>query len=636
MRKNAGNPFALQHVYPRMRYFLGFGRTIYQLWVNVFLGFKKRRASTVVPANYTVCNKETVDSQFELHCVSGDLPADIDGSLYIAQCLGAPKAFMVGETNIVRLEFGPDRVKLTNRRMRTPASLALQSLAPTKYRFDFFGLFYLSPGVGMFSYTEGMYLLPDGRIAVTSDIDRPWVIDRTDLRAITPIGRRDEWIPIMTDSAGEVLGSLFAGYNTSHAVQPDHRTGEVFMVNFQKRQPTGEHPVNFIRWTGEGPFKRWLVLGEDGEPVEIKQSIHELVFSKDYVLLADTAFVTGTEMFFPWKSAPLPNEKTVVYIIDRRELKQNGNTVTAKRMEVNKACIHLIAEYENPDDNITVYMLHTPATNTAELIREHDRNLDGNYFPKHLIGYGTLPVLDLSSVGKHVLDMKLREVANSQYLSQMPYTWGPYLYTYIGRQTSPFNGQDLFVMFKGFSRDILPERIFKAYKDIDSRKVPLEQMVGGEGLKHNTSICRITTGDFKIADAYVFPDHVLLLTIACLEAKNQQPGYVIAGIVTDENVEDGSSGHQYWLFPADNLAGGPICKLGHPELNNSTLFHGVYIPKSNAWSQNNLSEPYRISIRDDYPEDELKKWGNEVLSLFRDEIWPCFEPGKSNQMDKNS
>ena len=46
------------------------------------------------------------------------------------------------------------------------------------YRFDYFGLMYLSPGLGMFSYTEGMYLLPDGRIAVTSDVDRPWVIER--------------------------------------------------------------------------------------------------------------------------------------------------------------------------------------------------------------------------------------------------------------------------------------------------------------------------------------------------------------------------------------------------------------------------------------------------------------------------
>ena len=627
MKKNTATPFVLQHVYPRMRYFIGFGRMIYQLWIKIFFSFKKRPSFSVIPANYSIYNKDTVDSQFELNCISGDLPADIDGSLHIAQCLGSPKAFMVGETNIVRLEFGTDRVKLTNRLMKTPASLAFGKLATTKYRFDFFGLMYLSPGVGMFSYMEGMYLLPDGRIAVTSDIDRPWVIDRHTLRATTPIGRRDEWMPILNDSAGDVLGSLFAGYNTSHAVHPDHHTGEVFLVNFQKKQSDGEHPVHLLRWDGDASLERWLVLGEDGEPIEIQQSIHELVFSKDYILLADTAFVTGTEMFFPWKSAPLPNEKTAVYIIDRRELTPRSKTITAQRMEVNEACIHLVAEYENPDDTVTVYMLHTPATNTAELIREHDRDLNGQYFPNHLIGYGTLPVLDLSSVGKHVLDVKQGKVTHSQYLAQMPYTWGPYLYTYMGAKISPFHGQDLFLMFKGFSKGVLPKRIFNAYKDIDSRKVPLDEMISGNGLQHNNSICRITTDDLKIADAYVFSDRVLLLTIACLESKDKEhPGYVLAGVVKDEIVEGKSSGHEYWLFPADKLAGGPICKLGHPELNNSTLFHGIYIPSSVDRNLKTRVSPYRVSLRDDYPEDELKQWDNEIFSLFRDVIWPYFDP----------
>jgi hypothetical protein len=283
-----------------------------------------------------------------------------------------------------------------------------------------------------------------------------------------------------------------------------------------------------------------------------------------------------------------------------------------------------VAEYENPDDKITAYMLHTPATNTAELIRENDRDLNGNYFPEHLIGYGTLPVLDLSSVGKHVFDMKQKKVIHSQYLSQMPYTWGPYLYAYMGRQTLPYNGQDLFVMFKGFSKDMLPKRICNAYKDTESRRVPLEEMVDGEGLKHNNSICRIITKDFKIADAYIFPDRVLLYTIACLDSKEPNtPGYVIVGIVTDETARDESSGHEYWLFAADDLAGGPICKLSHPDLNNSTLFHSVYIPGSKEWE--NKSQPYHISLRDDYSIDELEKWGDEVLSAFSDVIWPYFD-----------
>ena len=185
-------------------------------------------------------------------------------------------------------------------------------------------------------------------------------------------------------------------------------------------------------------------------------------------------------------------------------------------------------------------------------------------------------------------------------------------------------------MFKGFSKDILPKRIFQAYKDIDSRKVPLNEMIDGEGLHHNNSIGRIATEALQIADAYVFPDRVLLLTIACLPSTDKErPGYVLAGVVSDESIHGKSSGHEYWLFPADHLAGGPICKLGHSALNNSTLFHSLYIPNSLGKDQGGRISTYRVSLWDDYPEDELKKWGNEIEAIFRDVIWPYFDADQS-------
>jgi len=204
MSKNETHPFILRYIYPQMRYLLNFGRKAYQFWVKGHTYFSARPLSSpVIPDTYKVHNTTTFDSKIDLSCLSGELPLDIDGSLFIAQCLGSPKAYMVGDTNIVRLDFENSQVKLTNRLLWTPTALARTKLAGTRYRFDFFGLMYLSPGLGMYSYTEGMYLLPDGRIAVTSDIDRPWVIERHNLRATTPIGRRREWIPMMAGSTGE-------------------------------------------------------------------------------------------------------------------------------------------------------------------------------------------------------------------------------------------------------------------------------------------------------------------------------------------------------------------------------------------------------------------------------------------------
>lgn len=587
---------------------------------------RRPTSSPVLPDAYSAFNTSTFDSEVDLHCMAGEIPEDIDGSLFICQCLGSPEAFMVGDTNIIRIDFNGKEARLTNRLMWTPAALARQKLKNTRHRFDFIGLMYLSPGMGMFSYTEGLYLLPDGRIGMTSDVDRPWIIERDDLQAVSAVGRRDEWLPMMSGGAGEVLGSLFAGYNNSHALYTDHEKGEVFLVNYQKKQSGGEHPVRLFRWDGSNDFEAWTVLDQNGREIEIKQSIHELVFTRDYILLADTAFVAGTEMFTPWKNADLPLEKTIVYIIDRRDLLPGKNSIPSRQVWVERPCIHLIPEYENPNDKIIVYMLNTPATNTAEILRTHDRDLDGNLFPKHLIGYGTLPVLDLSSIGKHLIDVRHSKVVWSKYISETPFCWGPYLYTFMDRQLEPYNGQDLFIMFKGFSRNILPERIFKAYKNVAERKVPIEKMVGGEGIHHNNSICRVTTDDFEIADAYVFPDRVHLYTIATLNSKySEGAGYVIAGIVTDQPAGKQSSGHEYWIFNASELSNGPVCKMGHGSLNNSTLFHTLYIPNSTAKILDQKKAMYQIPIREDYPKEEIEKWDVSVLRCFEEVIWPYFD-----------
>ena len=615
-------------VYPNFRHVMALGRNGHQIIKNAQLKFSKRATtSKIIPDNYTVCNTTTVDSDFDLKVIEGQYPADIEGSLYLCQCLGVPGAFMVGDTNIVKIDFTPEKAHLKNRLMWTPAAIARLALEKTRHRFDYFGLMYLSPGLGMFSYTEGMYLMPDGRLAVTSDVDRPWVINRETLRAETPIGRRDEWLPMMADKAGEVMGNLFAGYSNSHVLYTDHEQGEVFLVNYQYKQLDGSHPVNLMRWDGYRDFESWLVVDSAGAPIEIKQSIHELIFTRDYVLLADTAFIAGTEMLTPWKNAPLPYDKTVVYIIDRRDLSQTQDKVMARRIEIDEPCIHLIAEYDNPEDVITLYMLHTPATNTAEILKAYDKDLEGRLFPQHLIGYGTLPVLDLSSLGKHVIDMKTCTLKASKSIAEMPYCWGPYLYTYMGRQVKPFNKQDLFVMFKGFSKEMLPERIFKAYKDVDKRRVHIEDIIGGEGIQHNNSICRIHTESFEIVDSYTMPDKVLLYTIACLETPGE--GYVIAGVVRDTE-HAVSSGHEYWLFHANKLSEGPICKLGHKDLNNSTLFHTVYIPDTLSRELDKKDVIYHVPLRVDYPKEELLKWDTPVLKSFEDVIWPYFDRVKSS------
>lgn len=621
------NSFNFKHIYPSMRHAMGLGRKVHGRYKSFEAKFKTRNEdSKTIPKTYGVCNTNTINSDFNLNLLSGTLPQDIDGNLYICQCLGTPGAFMVGDTNLVKINFSKESVSIKNRLMWNPVSIARMALRETKHKFDYFGLMFLSPGLGMSSYTEGMYLLPDGRLGITSDVDRPWIVDRETLKVNTPLGTRKEWLPMMSGSAGDAMGKLFSGYSNSHVIYTDTETNELFLVNYQYKQADGTHPCQLMKWDGKSDLEIWNVVDENGKDIQILQSIHELIFTRDYIILADTAFVAGMEMLTPWKNAPLPNKNTVCFIVDRRDMKQGVDKVVAKRIEVEEACIHLIADYENPDDKITMYMLHTPATNTAEIIKHYDVDMNGNLFAKNLTGYGTLPVLDLSSVGKHVLDMKENKVEKSQYITDEKYCWGPYMYTYMGRQTENFIDQDLFVMFKGFAKDMLPKRIYKEYKDVENRRMTLEQMLDGDGLKSNNSIARIDKKSFEIADAYELPDKVLLYTISCLESnKTDHPGYLIAGVVQDVEENEKSSGHEYWIFKADELSNGPMCKLGHKDLNNTVLFHTVYINSELEEKLNQTKPTYNVPIREDYPEKELKLWQPCVKETFEKIIYPYYE-----------
>ncbi len=621
------NDKLFKKIYPSFSYYMNIPRKTYIKYKNFTTSLKKQLPiSNIIPDCYEVCNTTTINSNFDLNILEGSLPTDIIGNMYICQCLGTPEAFMVGDTNIVKINFSNGKANLKNQLMWNPASIAKTYLQNSKHKFTHLGLMFMSPGLGIFSYMEGMYLLPDGRLGITSDVDRPSIIDRENLKFQGTIGKRSEWIPMMSDKAGEVMGELFSGYSNSHVIYTDTITNELFLANFQPKQADSSHPCNLIKWDGKNDLKKWSVVDETGKDIEIIQSIHELIFTKDYILLADTAFVAGAEIITPWKNAPLPNDKTIVYIINRNDLVDANSSVVAKKIEIDEACIHLIADYENPDDILTVYMLHTPATNTAEIIKSYDTNLNNKRFPKQLIGYGTLPVLDISSLGKHTIDMKENKVLNSKYIRDDKYCWGPYMYTYMGRQTRELIEQDLFIMFKGFKPDMLPKRIYDAYKDSGSRKIPLNEMLSNDKYHSNNSIARIDKTNFEISDIYEMPDKVLLYTISSMESSTESKNeYILAGVVRDCKDNEKTSGHEYWIFDAKNLSAGPICKLGHKTLNNSVLFHTLYLTDNQENQLNKKEISYNFDLKQDYPLQELDKWNPEVRKMFEDIIYPYFD-----------
>jgi hypothetical protein len=65
--------------------------------------------------------------------------------------------------------------------------------------------------------------------------------------------------------------------------------------------------------------------------------------------------------------------------------------------------------------------------------------------------------------------------------------------------------------------------------------------------------------------------------------------------------------------------------LGHKALNNSTLFHAIFIPKTVAKELDQKEVTYKIPIREDYQKEELEKWDDYVLKCFEDVIWSHYD-----------
>lgn len=606
---------------------LASGRSLYEAYHDLREHVVRRPASSPgLPDAYHVVNTRTRDSELDLQCLAGGLPDDLDGALYISQCLGTPGAYFAGEPNIVRLRFRGARARITNRRLWTPSLFAVKQLEHTRYRFRSWGFFQWSFALGMQLYPEGMGLLNDGRIMVTGDICRPYVIDPETLLAETPIGRAREWMSFALGPALKMTGRLFPIINTSQGPFCDRETGEMFTLDYRLADADPEHPVRLLRWPGHGPLESWLVEDLQGNPIQIHQSVHDVVCSRNYVLLCDTAIAVGNGIFFPWTNLPKPKPYSVIHIIDRRELRRGAARVRARRVTVPRPAISLFAEYEDPGEHIKLYMLHLAALNPVDLVRPGDVDLDGRPFPANLIGYGTLPPVDLGGLGRHILDAARGTVVESTFLEDPAYTWYPYMLSYPHRHQRHYAGQDVFILFRGYHPSLLPKRMLEQYRDTPQRRVPLERLIGSDAIRCPPSICRISTERMEIVDAFQFPERVHCHTQYYIDPTHGVgEGYVLAAVVTDSYDPARSSGQEYWLFRADRLSEGPICRLGHVDLDNTTVFHGVYIPERHAPAVRPDVSRYHIPIREDYPEEDLRLWGEPVLRLFREKIYPYYD-----------
>ncbi|MGA7955164.1 MAG: carotenoid oxygenase family protein [Gloeobacterales cyanobacterium] len=539
----------------------------------------------------------------------------------------------------------------------------------------------------------------NARLFITYDAGRPYEIDTDSLKVVTPVGSKKEWeseVPISIILSSLKLRVSFPFPPTLSTAHPefDKQTSEMFMVNYirdpldllesipltplfidniikdlkkaphvftefleQKvRQFTGQgligddNPLiqffngtkNFlsrtylIRWDGRNTFERWKLMLPDGLPVTIKQSMHQIGITEDYVILADTSFKFELEQLldnsFPaleidenlrrclTTRAQLPD--TTLYIVHRQDLRSGQRSlsnepeieVIAQKITIPLEVIHFYVDYKNPGGKITLHACHNPASDVAEWIHDSDTSAYNHHpTPPWLRGLMGSQ-MDIGRLGRYVLDGNQGVLFESKVIHDLRRTWGIGLSTYDQReQVAPI--RHIYLQSFGFHSELLTDFIFNLYKDYKYRLVSLEQLKIIQDEDRPPCLFRLDTETMTIDDCYEFSIHQVINSpqfVPRNHSANELDGYIVCTVISDE-------GDEIWIFNAAKLNEGPICQLDHPSLDLGYTLHTTWLSSIGP-----RTADYYVPVREDY---ELNKEDELTKELFEEAIYPKFEHG---------
>jgi carotenoid cleavage dioxygenase-like enzyme len=556
---------------------------------------------------------EGLARELELSAISGQVPEDISGHLFVAgsiASLGRP-AF-TGEGTIYRFDLEPGRVRLKQNIVRPPCHFADRAASSYGELMEFrdFGLSRISPLLGVRSVLSNSPIPLGGRMVITTDAGRPWEFDPVSLELVTPIGKADEWL-----SAIPVPWPFPLVLSTAHPAE-DTSTGEVFTVNFSNPAPGGAAGFShLIRWMGK-QLEHFSLIDEHGEPVQIYQCIHEIQVTKHWVLIQDSAFVVELrQMALDVLAQVLPvgplrellgshtmrtqRPTTVIWAVRRKDLRPRSGgfadlptPVVARKIELAGEAVHFYADFDDGDgEEVTLIVPHTPTLDVSEWIQEGDDLLGGGDAGLEVAGMQVPCALARGRVGVHVVRPRSGAVVSSRYI-ESDETWGLALATFAPRgQDKPI--EVMFFNTSGFAPELMPARLLTAYASrVDLASLPL-----ADGQPPRLLDVEVATGELK---SWTAPNGWSLLSPNFIPrrggANGPRDGYVAVLAHSSETVprERGSTGEELWLFDAQDITKGPIVRLGHAELDFAFTIHGSWVPELRPSRRD-----YKVDVRGD-------------------------------------
>lgn len=668
---------------------------------------------------------ELTDEQLEV--VEGEIPADLHGHLFLIAPVGSvssdglpnPDDSHVWNGNglIHRFDLqAHGAIRLTTRLARTPcfwADLATRpGSAAAGLGFSDWGMSRFSMHLGMRNQLNTAFVpmrfaaAEPTRLLLTFDGGRPYEIDPVTLTVVTPVGGNQEWRP------GADLPLPFPPVlSTAHPVF-DPATATLFTVNYGRstgnfldtiplvdrldrlagalarvlrplalltglllapvRSLLGRRLgvadfVHLLAWDGQGPLRRWSLVDENGQPLRIDQTMHQIGLSRDYLVLADTSLKFGLEQLLsrPFRRCPALNRllrrlltrpqkpDTTLYVVRRADLNREAaegpeppesQAVLARRLVIPLEIGHFLVDGANPDGRITLHAAHECATDVSEWVRPEDVSaLDGRPLDPALRGMIAVGAMDLGRLGRYEIDGETGALLGSRILHDHRLTWGIGLYTcrrdVDGHAAADGRLSSIYWQSLGFQADLLPEFLRRLYADYPHRLVPLPELLSGPdaGLGRPSALFRVDTATMTIADAYPCPQR-RLAGGAWQSWVCNSPQFVprprsdaAPDSSIDPDIDPDTDGwilciaiseqaKQLWIFDAADLARGPLCRLAHPRFDPGYTIHTTWLECIEK-----RSAAYCISARADY-DPRLEHLPDAVRELFEQHVYPRVDP----------
>ncbi len=562
-----------------------------------------------------------------LRLLSGALPADLAGHvLFQSLALQPDDAGFSGDGMIWRLDLDGEQPAITSRLLRTTDYLMSQAFADTRYRFESRGMTRLGP-LGLQNQPNTALVALDGnRLIATVDGGRPWELDPATLDPVGPVGRLDDYRPMVDLPINRFLCPMTI---TSAHPPYDAETGEYYGISLSIVPVPGMAYTEVLAWAGSGAMRRVPVVTPDSQPLLISQNAHQIAVTRHHLVILDAA---GTIEYAKLLNSPnsaaageswAPRPESYFYVIDRDKIRASkGGPVVARRAVVARESGHFMVDYESTRERLVVHSAHTSASDFAEWVQPYDVHPHTREPVRSELVNAITPVnYDIGVVGRYEIDARTGKVVD-QAVFYDDHTWGTGGLVARNPLTPAATLGDVFHANSGLPTDLAVRRVARGFDQHPYRVVPADELPW-EGVP--SSLVRIDHDAGRVVDAYFYPGDRFGWTPTFVPrggaATGSADGYLVAVVYGDEVTAD-SAGTEVWIFRADDLGRGPVARLGAPDLEVPLTLHSVWLDSTRS----SRPDDQRVDVAGELL-DRAATWhfDPEVAGTLRSEVLPAYD-----------